>query len=374
MEPAIHGFFDMPEDYYLVVLPRDAKFEPLPAGKKIKLCSNYNVVKVLIALAQVVYAITTLYRTKGDQITRFGYAAFGLTVIPYLFMSIMNLIGNLMRPDYPTMYLIESQDMVDAVVNRAYAADDKASTADEKTEPADQGAMEHQGTSGNGHNANDTDQKADEKLDTTSQTTAADRNANTAIQSVIVSQDANKAKQNAESSNHDTHTAIQSIEVGTRNCTPDNTPAQHSVTTRTTAMYIGTVAKLTPAYEAMLLGLPTSDQDVENDVKQDITILSWPLSCILGILVPIAIIGIMTHFHKGDSTLPQRVWVMLWVNIGGFAGGYVGAMFWMFTEKKTLLSIYCVIVLLALLLCVPAIGGFVVVSQEISSYGDCQYL
>ena len=364
----------MPEDYYLVILPRDAKFEPLPPGKKMKLCSNYNVVKILIALAQVVYAITTLYRAKGDQITRFGYAAFGLTVIPYLFMSIMNLIGNLMRPDYPTMYLVESQDMVDAVANQASTADDKASTVNEKTVLADQSAPEHHDTSGNGHNTNDIDQKADEKLDTPSQTTTADRNANIAIQPVTVSQDVNKANQNAESGYHDTHTKVQDIEAGSRNCTPDNTPAQHSVTTGTSAMYIGTVAKLIPAYEAKLLGLPTSDQDVGNEVKQDITILSWPLSCILGILVPITIIGIMTHFHKGDSTLPQRVWVMLWVNFGGFAGGYLGALFWMFTEKKTQLSIYCVILLLASLLCVPAIGGFVVVGQQISSYGDCQYL
>jgi hypothetical protein len=360
----------MPEDYYLVVLPSNAEFEPLPVGKELKLCSNNNVVKVLIALAQVVYAITTLYRTRGDQITRFGYAAFGLTVIPYLFMSVMNLIGNLMRPDYPMLYLVESQDMVDAVVNQASALDNKASTVDEKIKPADQHALEHQGAYDTGHDINDVDQKkVDEKLDTPSQTAAAEQNANIAIQSAIVSQDANKANQNAESIHHDTHAAVQSIDAGIQNCTPDNTPAQHSTTTRTTAMYTGTVAKLMPAYEAKLHRRSTSDQDVESEMAG----LSWIFASILSILVPIAMIGIMTHFHKGGSTLSQRVWVMLWVVIGGFAGGYVGAMF-LLLSFNTSLYVYCFILLWALLFCAPAVGGFVVVSKQISSYGDCQYL
>lgn len=52
-------------------------------------------------MVQIVFGMSTLYRTKGNQIERYGYAAYGLTVTPYALMSILNLAGNLMRPDYP---------------------------------------------------------------------------------------------------------------------------------------------------------------------------------------------------------------------------------------------------------------------------------
>jgi len=63
---------------------------------------------------QLLFAVATLYRTRGDQINQFGYAAFGLTVIQYGLMSLINLLGNLMCPQYPTMYLVQSSTLMDA--------------------------------------------------------------------------------------------------------------------------------------------------------------------------------------------------------------------------------------------------------------------
>lgn len=74
-----------------------------------KISCTYSLVKALVALGQTVFAITTLYQTKGNQIDRFGFAAFGLTVAPYAFMSVVNLLGNLVCPEYPAMYLVESE-------------------------------------------------------------------------------------------------------------------------------------------------------------------------------------------------------------------------------------------------------------------------
>lgn len=70
--------------------------------------------RILVAIAQLLFAIATLYRTKGDQIDQFGYAAFRLTVIQYALMSLLNILGNLMCPWYPTMYLVQTRTMVDA--------------------------------------------------------------------------------------------------------------------------------------------------------------------------------------------------------------------------------------------------------------------
>ena len=52
------------------------------------LSSSYSVVKTTITIIQILYATFTLYKTtKGPQIKQYGYAAFGLTVVPYVSFS-----------------------------------------------------------------------------------------------------------------------------------------------------------------------------------------------------------------------------------------------------------------------------------------------
>lgn len=63
---------------------------------------------------EAIFAIKTLYDTRGDQITQFGYVAFGLTVAPYATMSLINLFGGLMTPQYPCLYMVESSIMDEA--------------------------------------------------------------------------------------------------------------------------------------------------------------------------------------------------------------------------------------------------------------------
>jgi hypothetical protein len=72
---------------------------------------SYNCVKILVSIAQLLIATSTLYRTRGDQVDLYGYAAFGLTVAPYAWMSFINLLGNLMCPQYDTMFVVESTEL-----------------------------------------------------------------------------------------------------------------------------------------------------------------------------------------------------------------------------------------------------------------------
>jgi len=72
----------------------------------------------MVAIAQVLYASYTLYETRGDQLNQYGYAAFGLTAIPYIIMSCVNLLGNLLTPNYPTLYLVSSPELVEALSRR----------------------------------------------------------------------------------------------------------------------------------------------------------------------------------------------------------------------------------------------------------------
>lgn len=75
---------------------------------------SYSIPKIIISLLQFLYSITTLYRARGNQIEEYGYAAFGLTVAPYAFMSFVNIIGNLLTSTYASMYLVANDGMEDA--------------------------------------------------------------------------------------------------------------------------------------------------------------------------------------------------------------------------------------------------------------------
>ncbi len=129
----MHGAYRPPKGYCFVRLDKRARFvndpenEPLPIGKRILSCfklelrrtdrtataCNYNVVKILVAIMQLGFAIATLYRTRGDQIAMFGYAAFGLTVAQYAWMSLLNLVASLLCPNYSSIFVVESQTLRD---------------------------------------------------------------------------------------------------------------------------------------------------------------------------------------------------------------------------------------------------------------------
>lgn len=56
------------------------------------LSSSYSFVRAAIALVQIIYASTTLYKaTKGPQVAQFGYSAFGLTVTPLVLNLTMSI-------------------------------------------------------------------------------------------------------------------------------------------------------------------------------------------------------------------------------------------------------------------------------------------
>lgn len=127
----MNGLSRLPRGYRLLVLPGWVTFEndvPEYQGEGFKnwleftfvvpfrprnktmgtISSSYNILKILVSIGQLVYAAITLYETRGNQISVYGYAAFGLTVAPYIWMSMVNLIGNLICPQYPTMFLVNS--------------------------------------------------------------------------------------------------------------------------------------------------------------------------------------------------------------------------------------------------------------------------
>lgn len=76
-----------------------------------RLPHNLKILQSLFGLGQTLYGVYTLYMAKGDQIDEYGMLAFGLTVTPYVFMSIINTLASLVTPQYPGMYLLRTPDM-----------------------------------------------------------------------------------------------------------------------------------------------------------------------------------------------------------------------------------------------------------------------
>ena len=76
---------------------------------------------------------------------------------------------------------------------------------------------------------------------------------------------------------------------------------------------------------------------------------SWTLA-----LIALAVNGALSHFRPGQSTWAQRVWIMAWLAFGVVLANANNA-------GVPPLILYSM----------PAIGGFVIVSQMIMYYGNC---
>jgi hypothetical protein len=63
---------------------------------------------MIIAIGQLLFAVSTLYRTRGNQLAQFGYAAFGLTVTQYAWMSLINFSALMICPQYSSLFVVES--------------------------------------------------------------------------------------------------------------------------------------------------------------------------------------------------------------------------------------------------------------------------
>jgi len=243
-------------------VPKDAQFvdDEKDGLLNTRLQSSSNIIKILITITQLMFSITTLYRARGDQISHFGYASFGLTVIPYAVMSLINLCGNLVCPQYSSVYLVRTKKMVQA----------------ESTE---------------------------------------------------------------------------CVEVE--------------------------VAK----FEGFVATLKESSADTTQDGSRN---LSWASKCAINAmwlllflaptLVSILIIGLMTNFQKGKSTVVQRVLTMTWLGIGGFVGVLKDRSLDQPEPRhvhKRQMIIRAIGEIIQVILMASFVAGFWVVTMEILDFGTC---
>jgi hypothetical protein len=337
-----HGRISLPEGWRLVPVKSGTEFEndePGPSGifepfkapfrrpdlQRMRLANSYSAVKSIVAIVQACFSITTLYRTRGTQIDQFGYAAFGLTVAPYAFMSIVNLIGNLVCPEYPGVFIVENTEL-DKLRERIAAEGKEAEFFVESTV---------------GRVAEATNQSVVGDPEDVGEATAERRNS-------MQQFDAVREDENGRD--------IRKVY-----------PAR-----------VRKNAQGRKRWYSPFTDLSTRIQARKKDILE-LTIMQLYILAITvsGAAVPISIVGGLSGFKEGRSTHVQRVWTMTWLAFGVAVGSSFP---FVIDFEKSFDRIrgeegsqYFIMVLLMLVVVygAPAVGGFIVVGQMITQYGTC---
>jgi hypothetical protein len=327
------------------------------AESLIRMQWSFNFPKIVIAVVQLVYALISLYHARIHQIAVYGYAAFAITVIPYAVMSFVNLISLLFCPDFTDLYLVGS-----SILNEAQ---DRASTQEEydqikKAMMLLVGKLEE-----------------DERDPDTSQ---IDFSRSVVVDRIFDDKGSPKLciSNNVAGAPSGTieHTATAPVETA-----DDGASGQENRGT----LYIPS-SKPPRRYRHPIRRLWCSSDDMEETLpklREPWHTFRWGVQdvingvCLLAFYgVTLAIVGGISGFKSGQSTLAQQVWVMLWLVSSlswvliDLVGDYGETK--MSEEKRYILKL--VFFFIALVFMAPAVGGFVVVGQMLRHYGTCTVL
>ena len=117
----VHGEITFPPEYALIApYQPNHRNEMAPAFRKSKgimLCRSIEVANAVVAIGQVIFSSITIYRARGEQIEKYGYAAYGLSVYPYALMSVANLIKLAVCGRYPYAYVLRTATLIEAEGN-----------------------------------------------------------------------------------------------------------------------------------------------------------------------------------------------------------------------------------------------------------------
>ena len=313
----VHGVCRLPRGYRIVQLEDSFKIssEKGQSPGDMELCTSYNMPKAIMAVLQTLFASITLYQSRGDQISLYGYASFGLTTIPYIVMSIMNFCVGIILPDYPTVFIVLSK------------ASDEAVTGGGRIEGAVGRLIE-----------------IDRDSDPDSVRSESEENA-------------------------PSESAM--LENGRRNPTPRTAAAQAGAHSggENSVQNIGLSQEIP-------IGFVEVKPRLWRNMGKG---LALPIVMFIFGAIPIAVIGGLTHFKAGHSTRAQRVWTMMWLVFGIFYGPSFELwssqpVFEYWVRERGPMGSSADLFVDVGLLGVSAIGGFVVVGQMLKAYGSCRLL
>ena len=152
----IQGRCELPPGYALSYIPKDMKVYPrTPYSNNAiprlfsnetrlgtHLASAHDFPRIVFSIIQTVSGAYALYKARGSQIERYGFAAFGLTVLPYIVISIINFLGALVTSEYETIFVVHSSFM-DEMINRGGIVDGAVGTIHAPAEDEGQTPLLH---------------------------------------------------------------------------------------------------------------------------------------------------------------------------------------------------------------------------------------
>jgi hypothetical protein len=314
------------------------------------IAASYSIPKAVIAIVQLSYAIVTLYQSRGNQIEHYGYAAFALTVVPYALMSLINLVGNVLTPDYQALYLVASEVMDEAILRGAqFDGVVGRLVQDNDDNPATLEVLPRE---------------KDEK-DNGINFSYSDKGASKGFQVSIVDYSSpplstfkrrKYVKEHVESTSKDL-----SASVFVPSCSKFRRLNQHIYPTDTNR------TQMTPQGAFSFTSMqPTND---------------WRfITCLVFAGIILGIIGVVTHFRPGKASISQMNWILHWYIFGavysGFAfGDGLQSKPWPEPDmgQPSKYDVWLMI-LPCVLYGIPAIGGFVTVTQMLFAWGTCTFV
>ncbi|KAF2397674.1 hypothetical protein EJ06DRAFT_132453 [Trichodelitschia bisporula] len=356
LERKVHGTCVLPDNgyYALAYVPRNANVETAFKAPGVhiptQLSSTYSFIRAVIAVIQVLYASATLLKaTRGPQIKQYGFAAFGLTVIPYLIMSVINLVGNVLTPDYNALYIVDSPILQEAKQVHGAKIDGIVGSL-----VIDERHRDARVDIANPRLRMAVTQRSSGALVSAP---APPRNERTDLTTSSTEESLNTAQVTCVQSGHTLYCIAFTCPVISRT---DYVPPTKFLESDVKSNWKYFDPKLRaevhiPAY----------------------TYIFFSFVCVgLGSLTLIPV-GVISRFHENNSTHEQRVWIVSWtvfgIVIGTFAGwwtaildfrtaGEDGFGKWVKLAGK---------ILFALFFAAPGVGGFIMVGQMLREYGNC---
>ncbi|KAI1215019.1 uncharacterized protein F4807DRAFT_405574 [Annulohypoxylon truncatum] len=409
----IHGVCKLPQGYTLAFVPRHAKVRPAKSLDERQdneleerfdstISASFSTIKAVVAILQTLYASFTLYRTRGDQLVQYGYAAFGLTVTPYLVMSIINLIGNMVTPEYAALYMVRSDIMKEARGRGAVidgevgeiVPDDYSiwsfGVPNELSGSFTSIDEDRLGLTNITYSPSDTVVRQPSDVESVIKPESTDI-TNDANPSVIPGQEIeNDEKVSEIGSNEkpvaDTDAPIELKWMGIEALKSDPQPEPEPVLLIPNCGNFATTRR-------PVNNLPTGISDISQLSRRERSrlkhsgLISYLVIQTVNLFITgisIAVIGGLSGFHKGNSTTAQRVWTMMWLVFGFLMGpNFVAlpsatSLVTLFRSAKredqdpqSSRHFFTWGFITALIYGVPGFGGYVIVGKMLYKYGNC---
>jgi hypothetical protein len=344
----VHGQYNLPDGYHLHRLVDDVVIEKLYKGD-IEISSSLSTPKVIASIVQICASVLTLYRARGTQLQQYGWAAFGLTVIPYAIMSIVNLLANLVSPEYSAVYMVKSEVMTEAEHVKGEFDGCIGKMRDTQSEPTQQ-------------------------------------SANSTQQSTEPGQQSQEPAQQSQAPKQQSHESVQQLQESEKQPQkptrrPDDVGHHiclfhHDPRTSISPRHASVPAENHYIYKSdsnTTISVPARGQRL--DVPPDHNYYVWIgvvlfLSLVV-IAAPYLIIYGLTHYHHGPESTPvQRDFIEAWLVIGQVTGLIVAFYLWL-SENISLRHRYIGFIVLVTIAGTPSIGGFIMAGLEITHSQLC---